>query len=63
MPLAVVKGFIVRLPMMLACVLLAGVTATADDTLSREERMELDLSEYRVTDTDASYFDVEARME
>ncbi|NLC22214.1 MAG: poly(beta-D-mannuronate) lyase, partial [Halomonadaceae bacterium] len=32
------------------------------DTLSREERMELDLSAYRVTDTDAGYFDVEARM-
>ncbi|MCE8020591.1 poly(beta-D-mannuronate) lyase [Halomonas sp. MCCC 1A11036] len=64
MSLAAVKGFIARRPVMLACVLLAGsVTATANDTLSREERMELDLSEYRVTDTDASYFDVEARME
>jgi poly(beta-D-mannuronate) lyase len=35
---------------------------TALDTLSREERQALDLSDYRVTDTDASYFDVEARM-
>nr|WP_255698161.1 alginate lyase family protein [Halomonas desiderata] len=32
------------------------------DTLSREERMALDLSDYQVNDTDASYFDVEARM-
>ncbi|WP_232090312.1 alginate lyase family protein [Billgrantia diversa] len=31
--------------------------------MPRDERKELDLSEYRVTDTDASYFDVEARME
>lgn len=32
------------------------------DTISTEERLNIDLSEYRVTDTDASYFDVEASM-
>lgn len=31
-------------------------------TLSSEERMALDLSQYRVTDTNASYFDIKSRM-
>ncbi|MBW6389618.1 MAG: alginate lyase family protein [Halomonas sp.] len=63
MPLAVAKGFTARLLRTLPFALLAmGGSAALADTLSREERMELDLSEYRVTDTDAGYFDVEARM-
>ncbi|MCE8003670.1 poly(beta-D-mannuronate) lyase [Halomonas sp. MCCC 1A11081] len=65
MPLAVIKGLI-RNPLvpLLPVVLLAiSGTAVMADTLSREERMELDLSEYRVNDTDAGYFDVEARKE
>ncbi|MFW3616370.1 alginate lyase family protein [Billgrantia antri] len=63
MPLAVAKGFTVRLLRTLPFALLAmGGNAALADTLSREERMELDLSEYRVTDTDAGYFDVDARM-
>ncbi|EWH02596.1 hypothetical protein Q427_07805 [Halomonas sp. BC04] len=39
------------------------VNTASADTLSREEREELDLSQYRVNDTDAGYFDVSARME
>ncbi|GHE20446.1 hypothetical protein GCM10017767_09670 [Halomonas urumqiensis] len=37
--------------------------AGAQDTLSREEREALDLSEYRVSDPDAGYFDVAQRRE
>ncbi len=67
MPLAVVKGPTARLLCALPIALMATGSATlsADtpsDTLSREERMALDLTEYRVNDTDAGYFDVEARM-
>ncbi|MCE8036654.1 alginate lyase family protein [Halomonas sp. MCCC 1A11062] len=63
MPLAVVKGLIRNplLPLLPVALLAMSGTAVTADTLSREERMELDLSEYRVNDTDASYFDVEAR--
>ncbi|MGL6215475.1 alginate lyase family protein [Billgrantia desiderata] len=45
-----------------AALLAMGGSAVMADTLSREERMALDLSDYQVNDTDASYFDVEARM-
>ncbi|WP_234293594.1 alginate lyase family protein [Billgrantia desiderata] len=45
-----------------AALLALGGSAVMADTLSREERMALDLSDYQVNDTDASYFDVEARM-
>ncbi|MGR4067456.1 alginate lyase family protein [Billgrantia sp. C5P2] len=64
MPLAVAKGLTARLlcTLSLALMVTGGGVAAATETLSREERMELDLSEYRVTDTDAGYFDVEARM-
>ncbi|MGQ7249846.1 alginate lyase family protein [Halomonas sp. V046] len=41
---------------------LAFGTSPAAQAMTLEERGELDLSAYRVTDTDASYFDVEARM-
>jgi poly(beta-D-mannuronate) lyase len=37
-------------------------TAAADPTMSYAQRQKLDLSEYTVTDPDASYFDVKARM-
>ena len=63
MPLALVKGLTTRLPRALVLALfgLGSLDASAE-TLSREERLALDLSHYRVNDTDASYFDVEARM-
>ncbi|WP_234270348.1 alginate lyase family protein [Billgrantia ethanolica] len=51
------------MPLLPVVLLAISGTAVMADTLSREERMELDLSEYRVNDTDAGYFDVEARKE
>lgn len=64
MPLAAVKGLIRHplLSLLPAALLAMGGSAVMADTLSREERMALDLSDYQVNDTDASYFDVEARM-
>lgn len=64
MPLAAVKGLIRHpvLSLLPAALLALGGSAVMADTLSREERMALDLSDYQVNDTDASYFDVEARM-
>jgi len=68
MPLALEKGlsarFLFALPIALMAMGSTDLSAdpNLDDTLSREERLKLDLSEYRVTDTDASYFDVKARM-
>ena len=48
---------------LLSIVILAVGSATASaELLTREERMALDLSAYQVTDTDAGYFDVKARM-
>src|SRR5690554_2562320 len=58
-----VKEHCLSLLQWLSVALLITVSFSAGaETLSREERMELDLSAYRVTDTDASYFDVEARI-
>ncbi|MEL7968531.1 alginate lyase family protein [Vreelandella neptunia] len=73
MPIAVVQRLAGRLLWMLpiALMTMGNVDMQADTlmsdtllngTLSREERMSLDLSQYRVNDTDASYFDVKARM-
>lgn len=64
MPLTAVKGLIRHpvLSLLPAALLAMGGSAVMADTLSREERMALDLSDYQVNDTDASYFDVEARM-
>ncbi|WP_239496063.1 alginate lyase family protein [Salinicola peritrichatus] len=39
-----------------------GLSLSAQATMSYEERQRLDLSQYTVTDPDASYFDVKARM-
>jgi len=39
-----------------------GMSLSAQATMSYEERQRLDLSQYTVTDPDASYFDVKARM-
>lgn len=65
MPLAVIKGLIRHplVPLLPVALLAISGTAVTADTLSREERMELDLSEYRVNDTDAGYFDVETRKD
>lgn len=68
MPLALAKGlsarFLFALP--IALVAMGSIKLSADtnldDTLSREERQKIDLSKYSVTDTNASYFDVKARM-
>ncbi|PRY65765.1 poly(beta-D-mannuronate) lyase [Vreelandella songnenensis] len=68
MPLALAKGlsarFLFALPVALMAMGSADLSANInlDDTLSREARLSIDLSEYRVTDTNASYFDVKARM-
>ncbi|WP_104202102.1 alginate lyase family protein [Billgrantia saliphila] len=65
MPLALFKGRFSHCLAGFVTLALVAPWSSADSTelLSRDERMELDLSEYRVTDPDASYFDVEARME
>lgn len=73
MPLAVSKGLAKRLVralpialMTMGSVIVSADTTSSDtnlsDTLSSDERMALDLSEYRVTDPDAGYFDAKARM-
>tara|TARA_R110002049_G_scaffold80523_6_gene204877 strand:- start:7257 stop:8516 length:1260 start_codon:yes stop_codon:yes gene_type:complete len=68
MPLALAKGRSARFLFALPIALLAmgsidlSADTNLDDTLSREERQKIDLSNYRVTDTNASYFDVKARM-
>ncbi|KAA0012558.1 alginate lyase family protein [Billgrantia pellis] len=65
MPFALIKGrFTHRLAGLLVLTLIAPwSSADSTELLTRDERLALDLSEYRVTDPDASYFDVEARME
>ena len=68
MSIALTKGrsarFLFALP--IALVAMGSIELSADtnldDTLSREERQKIDLSKYSVTDTNASYFDVKARM-
>lgn len=53
------------LGLVLSCLLASGASAQPApkvETMSIEERAALDLSEYTVTDPNASYFDVEARM-
>ncbi|WP_447895991.1 alginate lyase family protein [Vreelandella sp. GE22] len=68
MPLGLAKGrsarFLFALPVALVAMGSTALSASVnlDETLSTEERQNLDLSDYRVTDTNASYFDVEARM-
>lgn len=73
MPVAVAKGLAAQLLCAFPIIIMTmgSIDVSADtlsgdtlssNTLSREERLTLDLSEYRVTDTDASYFDVKARM-
>ncbi|WP_447929028.1 alginate lyase family protein [Vreelandella sp. EE27] len=68
MPLGLAKGlparFLFALPVALVAMGSTALSASVnlDETLSNEERQNLDLSDYRVTDTNASYFDVEARM-
>lgn len=54
------KGFLLSLMMTLGLVI--GSTSSAY-ALSIEERQALDLSQYTVTDPDASYFDVQGRIE
>ncbi|RCV91907.1 alginate lyase family protein [Billgrantia montanilacus] len=52
---------------LILALLITGAWASASpagaNTLAREERQTLDLSQYRVNDSDAGYFDVSARME
>ncbi|WP_447556353.1 alginate lyase family protein [Vreelandella sp. EE22] len=68
MPLASAKGlsarFVLALPIALMALASTDLSANVDldETLSNEGRQNLDLSDYRVTDTNASYFDVEARI-
>ncbi|PMR69757.1 alginate lyase family protein [Halomonas heilongjiangensis] len=67
MPHARLRALLSRCPRPVLLALLlagAGTTAGADESelLSREEREALDLSEYRVNEPDAGYFDVAARM-
>lgn len=68
MPLALAKGLSARFLFALPIALMAmgsidlAADTNLDDTLSREERLKIDLSKYRVNDTNASYFDVKARM-
>ncbi|MGP9767028.1 alginate lyase family protein [Halomonas sp. AOP13-D3-9] len=68
MPLAVTKRLTACLFFVLSITLMTMVSLSVlGDTLlreplTREERISLDIAEYRVTDTDASYFDVKERM-
>lgn len=67
MPHARLRALLSRCPRPVLLALLfagAGNAAGADESelLSREEREALDLSEYRVNEPDAGYFDVAARM-
>ncbi|WP_168016816.1 alginate lyase family protein [Halomonas salinarum] len=61
MPHAVAKGLTIALMTTMASINLAADTSSRS-TMSTEEREDLNLSEYRVTDTNASYFDVNAVM-
>lgn len=54
---------LLRMSGMVTCLVLAGGSIGQAHAMSLEERRELDLSDYRVTDPDASYFDVAERME
>ncbi|MBY5970594.1 alginate lyase family protein [Halomonas denitrificans] len=51
------------LPVVLAGSLALAAVSTAAQAMTLEERAELDLSDYRVTRPDASYFDVDSRMQ